>query len=147
MANFCSNCGASLTEGTKFCPECGQGVDATSQTTTSGQSANIGGNVGGNMQVAGRDVVHIHESKDQGLMMTCKVCNGVGISTIPCPECHGEGYFPGNLLLAPKSCLRCGGAKNKYFKFGIPEKGKKGRGIGEISESCRPCKGQGKVRI
>jgi uncharacterized Zn finger protein (UPF0148 family) len=104
MTQFCSKCGASLPEQARFCSQCG--AEALPAAGEQAISAAVGGDVEGEMNIAGRDV-HVHRYGDEHQLVTCKVCGGTGEVEIrvTCPDCNGSGMREGGKIF----CARCGG--------------------------------------
>ena len=88
MAKFCSECGTGLSGKAKFCPECGVKL---SDSTGKSQAVNVGQDVGGDVNVAGRDII----KAELGELQSCQACNGTGEIEIweNCSGCDGKGYW------------------------------------------------------
>jgi hypothetical protein len=108
MGKYCIECGTRLSVRAKFCPECG--ADQRSDISIS-----IGRDVGGDMNVAGRDIIKIGSESEK----------------IPCPVCRGAGK---NAI-----CFNCGGTGRQTVHVELTRYGE------EIKreETCRICKGAG----
>ncbi len=164
MATTCE-CGASVPSDARFCPACGRPLSSP----PAGQSidVDIGGSVGGSVNVAGGDI------DIRGDLVDCRVCGGTGKIWLKetCPDCGGKGFIleyfatqavgEGTLPIGTTfavACLKCGGKMDSLFpdqpyRTGYPfidaseHIDKWGSGKITRYETCTHCNGQGKVRI
>lgn len=104
MAKYCEFCGNQISYGAKFCSECGGSVQNYNNTNELSST----GNIGRDINFAGRDVIKIEPTSE---LRECKHCSGKGvISFTKCKVCDGHG-----LTIIPfGTCTNCGGDPSKF---------------------------------